>query len=206
VLAFEPLPENFELVEKSVNDNGFDNVTVSPLALSNVDGEAILHAPGPDNSALASLAAGRTFERVVPVQCTRLDALLGDDPRRRVDLMKVDVVGFEPEVLEGAIHTLAHDQPMVLFEVNDLVPSAEGVSARSIDLLRSHGYEMYGVEALGGPRWRLVPVGIGEDPSRFRDRWENDEYPPTLLAAHPDKRGTRGCLERLHVRAASTGS
>jgi FkbM family methyltransferase len=120
VLAFEPLPQNFKLVEKSVNDNGFDNVTLSPLALSNVDGEATLRVPGGENSGAASLVAGRTNNRVVPVQCARLDAVLGDDPPRRVDLIKVDVEGFEPEVLGGSTRTLAHDQPMVLFEVNDL--------------------------------------------------------------------------------------
>lgn len=197
VFSFEPLPDNFQLLEKSIHENDLKNITLSRLALSNRDGDGILNVPANAHSGTASLVASRPTDRKFPVRCARLDTVLERDPARRVDIMKVDVEGFESEVFEGAAHTLAVDKPMVLFEVNGLGDSAEGVSARSIGVLRSHGYELYGVEALGGRRWRLVSVDAGEDPSRFRDRWQSEEYPPTLLAANPESPRTQRCLMRL---------
>lgn len=197
VLAFEPLPMNFTLLKKSVDDNGFDNVVLSQLALSNKDGDAMLRVPGGSNAGVASLAAATETASSILVHCARLDTVLDENALGRVDVIKLDVEGFEPEVIEGAARTLEHDRPWLLFEVNGLMRSRDGVNARSIDSLRSFGYDMYGVEALGGPRWRLVHVHVGEDPSRFRDRWETDAFPPNLLAAHPANPRTQVILKRL---------
>src|SRR5262249_22744293 len=131
------------------------------------------------------------------VTCARLDTLLEADPVQRLDIVKVDMEGFEAEVFAGATDTFVRFRPLVLFEVNGLIESPTGVTAPSVDALRAQGYEMYGVEVVDEPRWRLVSLGPGEDPSRFRDRWESEFYPPTLLAAHPGNPTTQRRLDRV---------
>lgn len=196
VLAFEPLPETFALLERSVSENGFDNVRMFQVALSDRDGRATLRLPPSSNSGLASLAAAHDDDGF-EVECMRLDTVLERNRAGRVDVMKIDVEGFEHQVIVGACRTLAHDKPMILFEVNGTVRGGDGWTARSIDALRQLGYRMYGVEGLKGRRWRLVELRVSEDPSRFRDRWETDAFPPNLLAAHPGNSRSTDVLDRL---------
>jgi hypothetical protein len=51
-----------------------------------------------------------------------------------VDLIKIDVQGWEYEVLEGAIELISRDRPWVIFEVNDDID-------KCCALMESLGYE-----------------------------------------------------------------
>ncbi len=90
-----------------------------------------------------------------------MDALIGD---RRVTGMKVDVEGFEIDVLRGAARALA-DQRIGLIQVewNEMSAVALGTDRRPVaELLASHGYRLYRPDITG----RLVPVaepGFGAD-------------------------------------------
>jgi FkbM family methyltransferase len=202
VLAFEPRPEIFTLLAKSIEENGFANVILSDQALSDRDGSAKLYLPGGSNFGAASLLPVTEPKDSIRVECARLDTVLDAAQIGHVDLVKVDVEGHEPEVFEGASRTLERDKPIVLFEVNALRRSPDGVSAQSVDELRQVGYEMYGVEELGGRRWRLINAWAGDDLSRFRDRWETDDFPPNLLAVHPENPDATRTLERIYAASA----
>ena len=93
----------------------FPDYTLHQVAVSDAVGE-VSFFENLDHSGFSSLKnraeRGRTAE--TRVQCTTLDILLADAPR--VDLVKIDVEGFEPDVIRGAQAVLKRLAPRIIFE------------------------------------------------------------------------------------------
>jgi FkbM family methyltransferase len=105
VIAIEPLPRNLELLHRNLAANGFTSVEVLPLGLSNEMGTRRLFGTG----GCASFApgwAGSSGKRFQSVQVSTLDSIVTGLPKRGPMLIKMDVEGFELEVLSGSGMTL----------------------------------------------------------------------------------------------------
>lgn len=119
VHAFEPYePLRRRLVEH-VDINGLDNVTVHPVGIADVDGELDFYEPLAANVCEGSFA--RPFTRPVlgppsPLPVVHGDAYLTSLELPRLDLVKIDVEGFERRVLIGLRETLRAHRPLMLFE------------------------------------------------------------------------------------------
>lgn len=99
VIAVEPLPENLEIMAENKALNGLDNVEIAAAALGAVSGQARIR-----NTSNASISTGGGG---LEVEALTLDALCAAR-NARPDLLKLDVEGFEVDVLMGARETLAH--------------------------------------------------------------------------------------------------
>jgi len=102
VVAFEPQPENFECLQANVPDN----VECFDVALGKDIRKAGMYNPRFSNSGAWELIAGDAV-CVYP-----LDSFGIED----VDFIKIDVQGYEMDVLQGAVTTLSRYQPTVLIE------------------------------------------------------------------------------------------
>ncbi len=100
VFAFEPEPENFQLLLANLRLNGATNVTPVPIGLSSAAGDRRLFR---SNSNAGDYSFGRVNDArdSVIVRCERMDQFC-DENRCRPDFLKVDVQGHELEVFEGA--------------------------------------------------------------------------------------------------------
>jgi len=99
VLAFEPEPRNARLLNESIRMNGANNARLFPSAVSDTDGEKILSlSPVPG---FHSIKRPVGIERLV-VPSVKLDSVAEQVGLARIDLLKVDVEGAEPEVMIGA--------------------------------------------------------------------------------------------------------
>jgi FkbM family methyltransferase len=139
VVAFEPDPANFETLQRQIVLNGLDGLVESrPAAVGNRDG-------------LIQFASGRSSESHMttnggegrPVPVCRLDSVF---PSAKIDIIKIDVEGFEEQVLQGAAVLLADEarKPRALFiEVHPYNWHLCGTTSDSlINLLRMHRYEV----------------------------------------------------------------
>jgi FkbM family methyltransferase len=107
VVAFEPGPICYMLLTKSVELNGFQNVTLLNVCLSN-HCEKNLFWLDDDDSSSNSLVRG-SGDRHIEVETVTLDVALSRLGLHAVDVLKVDVEQLEPEVLEGASNlTITH--------------------------------------------------------------------------------------------------
>lgn len=156
VHAFEPQPDLAALVAESAGLNGYTQVRVHAVALSDRAGTFDLHLPA-DNSGCGSLlAAPGPSGRSVPVAVVRGDDYLAGLGLPPVRLVKLDVEGHEPEVLRGAAGYLAAQPPaVVVFEANDRArPLAEQPAAVQLAGL---GYDFWEVpRSWGRPRLRAA--------------------------------------------------
>jgi FkbM family methyltransferase len=109
VLAYEPNPTAFRLLR--MNTEQLSNTAIFQKALSDQKGEAIFYIRR--HGEMSSLDADADA-RPIRVDVSTLDVELAAYPR--VDFIKIDVEGFELEVLRGAIDTLSVHQPIVYFE------------------------------------------------------------------------------------------
>lgn len=95
-----------------------DRITLEPTAVSDREGEFVFHD---DASAQNSLAVIPFTERTVTyaVQTTTIDAYAARHGIRHIDMLKIDVEGYDLHVLEGSGRLLAEQEiDCFLFEYN----------------------------------------------------------------------------------------
>ena len=159
-LGFEPQIGCAFCVQQFLADNDLTQARVVPVALSDRDGMAGLHAAGLFDE-MASLTKERgTME--LPVALRTGDAVL---PELGVDapgIIKVDVEGAELEVLRGLRKTLTRARPILFFEVlpnftgEDRIPLPCDIASRNRqraaeiwDLLTGLGFAIRQIDDLG---------------------------------------------------------
>jgi FkbM family methyltransferase len=121
VHSFEPNPAVWSRFERNVALNGFENVRLHRLGLADRDAELDFHAIDAPNQGLGTFSALEQY--ALPLKRVgRAAVMQGDEYLARagigsVDAIKIDVQGFEPEVLRGLRQTLERCRPIVWCEV-----------------------------------------------------------------------------------------
>lgn len=101
VLAFEPSPYAFDRLASAIKKNLLAQAQVTQIGLSDTPGELQLFIPKIVGNHSPSMIANEGGAPInVPVR--RLDDYLTMAGINHVDLMKIDVEGYEPNVLRGA--------------------------------------------------------------------------------------------------------
>jgi FkbM family methyltransferase len=158
LLAFEPQPVIFQQLCANLALNGLMNVRALPYACGHQNRALTFEIPdycSPGNFGGTGMSAeplGASARREL-VQCVRADDLVTDGP---VGLIKVDVEGFEQQVLEGCEGILARCHPFLYVE-NDRLEN----SASLIQWLFDHDYRLW---------WHTPPLF---NPENFRGVREN---------------------------------
>ena len=140
VYGFEPVPWLAKRAQANGKLNGFNNLTITEMALSDRTGKVMLHVPleSESNWGTSSLIhESGVGAAPIEVATDTLDNFAERADLKRVDFIKLDVEGAEFLVLKGASRTLAKFKPIIIFEQN--TESAEPI----MDLLRSLGYEFF---------------------------------------------------------------
>ncbi len=153
IVAIEPNPEMFQRLQTNVrlNDPG-SRVQSHQAAASNYSGKANLHVPEECSMASLNPQGFRGLEgKLVEVPVITLDTLL--PPDFPVDLIKIDVEGFEPDVLAGMTSILKKWTPSIILECHPDDTSAE-INA----ILKAYPYRFYHIDDDGiHPRESIAP-------------------------------------------------
>ena len=171
VWCFEPDPDNVAWLKANIEANALGSVAeVHALALGSAPGTARLgcREPGGGNAALIDTESGDGVD--VPVM--RLDDI---DFPRAVSFLKMDVEGFELEVLRGARALLERDRPVIFGEFNAawLRIRGEKLSAE-LPSIAALGYDVFAVEQRRSARWRPRDVvGLRRLDAPFAEGCEN---------------------------------
>jgi FkbM family methyltransferase len=131
VLAFEPNPLAFECLRR--NMAGHSHVQCERLGLSDEHSSGEL-AIGP-NAGAAYLTPGESI-KVAPLDQWNLP---------RLAFMKIDVEGYEPRVLRGAVETIRRCHPVMYIEINPGALERAGFTAETVrSWLIEEGYRIEG--------------------------------------------------------------
>jgi FkbM family methyltransferase len=132
IVAFEPSPANVSLFE--ANTRGHTRIALERCGLGDAAGTLdFVESPAGANCHVATsdyeYALSRDFQPLkVPI--TTLDSYLEETkPSERVVLVKIDVEGFEPNVLAGARRLIEQQRPLIWMEFNSITLNvAQGYS------------------------------------------------------------------------------
>jgi FkbM family methyltransferase len=112
--AFEPVTDTFKLLEKNVEQNALKNVTAYNQGIGAQHETALITLSSNTCGANARVSdVSKTRSKTETMTIVPLDALNLVD----VDIMKIDVEGYELDVLRGAEQTILRDKPIIQLEV-----------------------------------------------------------------------------------------
>lgn len=146
VIAFEPDENNIKKIEQTLFLNKRKNVEVISKAVSDKEGELPLFIGLSDaHHSLGEAHTGAKQGRSVPV--VTLDGFCRDRKINHVDILKVDVEGFEANVFNGAQELLANKKvDHIIFEISlGLMERLKFDPAEPLRILEKNGYGIYEV-------------------------------------------------------------
>jgi FkbM family methyltransferase len=114
VIAIEPAPPNLHALYENIRLNNIDNVEVLPIAVGDKNEKKILYFAEAGSTLLGKNVAGyeRSEEFIVDVKKL-------DDVIEKADVIKIDVEGYDLEVVRG-MRRLLSQKPIVIIEHHDL--------------------------------------------------------------------------------------
>jgi len=129
IYAFEPSPHNLGYLQKNIRRNDAANVTVISTAIGRQTGMVGLNLPPSGSHSTVNRHGIIQASNVARVPITSLDRWSAENGVQRIDFIKIDVEGFEQEVLAGAAEILVRHKPLVLMEFNSVTITFEaGIS------------------------------------------------------------------------------
>ncbi len=138
VVAIEPHPENFHLLELNLRLNRVTNVKVIPVAVSDEVGTAEMFVA--EGSNWHSLhPTERTGQKTILVPTVIIDTIV-HQLERSIDLIRMDIEGWEIKALQSAEGTLRRDRPTLVIEFHPFYLQ-EGEIQKLLVWLQSFGYE-----------------------------------------------------------------
>jgi FkbM family methyltransferase len=142
IVAFEPGENAFARLVENISLNAYDNIKTFQLAVSDREGEAVLHVLGDIADSSASLyPAGPAQGREEVCRTVSLDHFRREEDLSPPDLIKLDVEGAELAVLQGARELMAATPPLLLVEMEEKNLRAAGASREAIrQFLAGYGY------------------------------------------------------------------
>lgn len=140
VVAIEPCHRNLGILCEHLWMNSVGNVVVMSLAGSDSNAVLDIHFPTYNNAGAASLRPLHSVHSH-KVAAMPLDPLI-EAQGLHVDLIKLDVEGFEAHALKGLEGTIRRCSPVIIMEVSDSFLRGLGSDAGALlGYLRELGYE-----------------------------------------------------------------
>jgi FkbM family methyltransferase len=147
VRSFEPNPVCGDRIETLVRINGLRNLTLTRKAIADAAGRLELHVP--EHAGMGTLAEipadllGSYSNHYAVEVAVGDKELAGDLP---IQIMKIDVEGYECKVLAGCAETIGRWKPCIVTEVVPEHLKRAGSSAETMfDLMHGYGYRGVGL-------------------------------------------------------------
>lgn len=141
IYGFEPDQENFDQCKKNISLNNRSNVTVENIGLGNKKGEYFLAKSDFNNSGKHKIKPKKEASYGQKVKIETIDNWIKQKQLRKIDLIKIDVEGFELQVLKGAEKTIDQFHPKLFVELdNKLLKEQKNSAKKLIQFLHQKNY------------------------------------------------------------------
>jgi len=145
--SFEPLIEYVNCINESALLNHLDNIKVFNFALGNENKSKQIQLAGSGSSLDTNFLDNPNLQ-TREIQVRKLDDLILENNLSLPDFIKIDVEGYEYEVLQGCLETIKKSQPILFIEIAYSLKSLRRKFVNikfedTFNLLTSLGYKPY---------------------------------------------------------------
>ncbi|PSB03810.1 FkbM family methyltransferase [Merismopedia glauca] len=147
VYSFEPMSYQFNTLTRNIALNQVNNITAIKSIVSDTNGVERIYFSSMQNTGLSSvIEESPNYEDVSAVS---IDYFCQEQKIDTIDLIKIDVEGYELSVLKGMQQMLSNKQVKSLFvEINALNLRKAGTSPQEIcSYLQQFGYSAYSIKS-----------------------------------------------------------
>jgi len=144
VYGFEPDPLNFKECLKNISLNDLKNIKVSNIGLGDENNEYDLYEDSDGNRGGNRISFDRNNSKPKSrIKVERLDHWSEKNQVQDIDLIKIDIEGFEFKALMGGEGIIRKKMPILFIELDDNNLKEVGDSAKSlVKLLEDWGYSI----------------------------------------------------------------
>ncbi|MDZ4664885.1 MAG: FkbM family methyltransferase [Bacteroidota bacterium] len=150
VYSFEPFTKTYKRFKENLSLNpSIYNITLEHLALGEKAEKLTMYVENAKNSGGNRIkpAGKKVSTQIEEVVVTTLDEYSKTNAISKINLIKIDVEGFEMKVLEGSQTTIREFKPALFIEANDANLEAQGASLKAMsDFLKRNGYTIFNAE------------------------------------------------------------
>lgn len=148
VICFEPFPKNYAALKTNISLNSKSYIISENIALGDKKDElSLYYQPNEKNLGMVS-ANFMENSKTIEVDVMSLDEYVNENGIDKIDLIKIDVEGFENQVIVGMKKTLELFSPMILIEIFD-EGSINSNHHNAHDYLTRIGYSKYYIDDFG---------------------------------------------------------
>jgi FkbM family methyltransferase len=140
VYAIEPVPENYNLLQKNIDLNECKNISTYNFAIGNVNGFLDMYVYDKCNWSSFTRIPDQNIVNIIQVPIMTLDAFIESHVSSHPCFIRMDVEGFEYEILKGALTTLRTICPLIIcIEMHPQLMSEDKV-AECIHLMKDNRF------------------------------------------------------------------
>jgi FkbM family methyltransferase len=147
VYGFEPDKETFQRLQKNISLNNFGQLEINNFGLSHKKADFGLYTFLEQNQGANRILENMDSKPKFIVQTVPLDNFVQEKKISKIDLIKIDVEGFEYFVLQGAVNTLEKFKPKLFVELIDEHLQPHNQTARElVNFLNELKYDCFHAE------------------------------------------------------------
>lgn len=163
IYAFEPNPVTYEKLQQKITDNKLSNVETFTFGLGNANETLSFYVPTVNNSGTASFEdrTGWGHQKITAQVCIG-DEVAEELRLQKLDLVKIDVEGFEKDVFEGLQETMKKFRPMIFFELESNTMKKVG-SEQGLFSLFPDNYRFVKITGVESRKTSVKPFTFAED-------------------------------------------
>ncbi len=164
VFSFEPMTHIYNRAKENIELNSFSAIKLTKLALSNQTKKEVIALEEQSNWGGSNIVvnAPKQGAHSEQIETTTLDLFAKEQNLSSVDLIKMDIEGYELFALQGMANTLTQFKPIVFIEILDNLLARFNYTPEDIfAFFRKHGYEGYMI--LPNQKLRVLHQAISFD-------------------------------------------
>lgn len=153
IVSIEPLNESAAWVRKNLLLNNFSSFEVLENAIGRKHGYATLYKKNPSSTigVLDSIVNGKQLIPTSQIEIQTIDQILSSKKIEKVNMLKIDVDGFEYDVLLGCKESFKFKKiEKIMMEIHTKVLKAKGITENMIySLLEENSFSIEHIDQIG---------------------------------------------------------